>query len=146
MIIMLNIELSISITRKFVISFQTASLSELERKLFLLPVSAAILNLLYITGRTFTHIECARVSPFTVFMQSSIKVALWKSPPFWFSDYYFRLEVWKFILLHGWRGLAELNMLMYYSRGMRKDDEDHKGSTAPPSTFAWPTLACTWEC
>ena len=75
MLNMLNIELSISITRKFVISFQTASLSELERKLFLLPVSAAILNLLYITGRTFTHIECARVSPFTVFMQSSMKVS-----------------------------------------------------------------------
>jgi len=77
MIIMLNIELSISITRKFVISFQTASLSELECKLFLLPVSAAILNLSYITRRTFTHIglECARVSPFTVFMQSSMKVS-----------------------------------------------------------------------
>jgi len=56
----------LNITQKHVISFQTASISELECKLFLLPVSAAILNLLYINGRIFTHIRCARVSSFTV--------------------------------------------------------------------------------
>jgi len=51
----LNIELCFTFTQKLVINFQAASISELECKLFLLPVSAAILNLLYITGRTFTH-------------------------------------------------------------------------------------------
>jgi len=56
-------------TQKNVISIQTASISELEFKLFLLLVSATILNLLYITGRTFTQIQCAQVSPFTVYAE-----------------------------------------------------------------------------
>ena len=71
----LNIELCIQHhSEKIVVSFQTASISELECQLFLFPVFAAILNLLYISGRTFTTCGMHKSRLLTC-MQSSMKFA-----------------------------------------------------------------------
>ena len=115
------------------------------------PVSAAILNLLYITGRRFTRIRCARVSPFTVYAKFreictgtlSYKGVTWTGYKsrfcFWITTSRWRQA--NLFWLHGWRRLVELNTLWCTTVTVvvcLKATKILRGVKKPSCTFAWP--------